>query len=143
MEIRGNNSSVRFFFILLAMAARVRTSRKLSALRSPPYCLPCFLFVGLLFVVGGDFIYDDFESTIGIDFNGAASTSSCDEGKRLAYQTQHGSADQNIEIPPSTSEEDTNQAKFQEVVMDDKTVKTSTVAKETSILGHRETWGKS
>ncbi len=143
MEIRGNNSSVRFFFILLAMAARVRTSRKLSALRSPPYCLPCFLFVGLLCVVGGDFIYDDFESTIGIDFNGAASTSSCDEGKRLAYQTQHGSADQNIEIPPSTSEEDTNQAKFQEVVMDDKTVKTSTVAKETSILGHRETWGKS
>ena len=100
------------------------------------------IFITIYFLIiqcaTSDFIYEDFESTIGVDFNGAASTSSCDEGKRLAYQTKHGSADNNIETPPSTSEEDTNQAQFQEIVMEDTKPGFSLVTSETSILGHRE-----
>jgi hypothetical protein len=105
------------------------------------------IFITIYFLIiqcaTSDFIYEDFESTIGVDFNGAASTSSCDEGKRLAYQTKHGSADNNIETPPSTSEEDTNQAQFQEIVMEDTKPGFSLVTSETSILGHREKWGRS
>ena len=106
----------------------------------------CFIFVLIAFfqnVSRGDFLYPDFESTIGLDFNGAAATSSCDEGKRLKYQPRHGTADQNNEVPPSTSEEDTQQAQFQTVRMDDTTQATSKVKDTTAILGHREKWGNS
>lgn len=108
----------------------------------------CMYFVFMIitfveYVSNGDFLYPDFESTIGIDFNGAAATSSCDEGKRLKYQPRHGTADQSIEVPPATSEEDTQQVQFQEVVMDDTTQATSTIKKNTAILGHREKWGNS
>ena len=106
----------------------------------------CFIFVLIAFfqnVSRGDFLYPDFESTIGLDFNGVAATSSCDEGKRLRYQPRHGTADQNNEIPPSTSEEDTQQAQFQTVRMDDTTQATSKVKDTTAILGHREKWGNS
>ena len=89
-----------------------------------------------------DFLYPDFESTIGIDFNGAAATSSCDEGKRLRYQPRHGTADQNIEVPPSTSEEGTDQVQFQEVKMDTTKSEASTVTADTAILGHREKMGQ-
>ena len=79
----------------------------------------CIIILGIIDKTQSDFLYPDFESTIGIDFAlGAAATSSCDEGKRLRYQPRHGTADQNIQVPPSTSEEGTDQAQFQEVKMD-------------------------
>ena len=87
------------------------------------YAVGFYLPFMLIYILHGkyvvsDFIYEDFESTIGIDFNGVASTSSCDEGKRLAYQVNHGSADVNLKTPPSTTEEDTNQVQFQETIME-------------------------
>ena len=59
------------------------------------------IILGIIDKTQSDFLYPDFESKIGIDFNGAAATSSCDEGKRLRYQPRHGTADQNIRVPPS------------------------------------------
>lgn len=108
-------------------------------------CYLTFMFIYVLHgnYVVSDFVYEDFESTIGIDFNGVASTSSCDEGKRLAYQVNHGSADVNLKTPPSTTEEDTNQAQFQETIMESVNYKISSVTTSTSILGHREKWGRS
>ena len=112
------------------------------------YAVGFYLPFMLIYILHGkyvvsDFIYEDFESTIGIDFNGVASTSSCDEGKRLAYQVNHGTADVNLKTPPSTTEEDTNQAQFQETIMENVDYKSSSVTTETSILGHRENWGRS
>ena len=103
----------------------------------------CIAILGNVHKTQSDFLYPDFESTIGIDFNGAAATSSCDEGKRLRYQPRHGTADQNIQVPPSTSEEGTDQVQFQEVKMDTTTSEASKITADTAILGHREKWGNS
>ena len=90
-----------------------------------------------------DFQYLDFESIIGLDLRGSASTSSCDAGKRLRYRTDkfgvitHGNMDDStLGILPTTQEDD-NFAQFQEVETD--TLEGSAkVSTETAVLGHRD-----
>jgi len=90
-----------------------------------------------------DFQYLDFESIIGLDLRGSASTTSCDAGKRLSYRTDkygnktHGNMDDStLGILPTTQEDD-NFAQFQEVETD--TLEGSAkVSTETAVLGHRD-----
>ena len=91
----------------------------------------------------GDFQYLDFESIIGLDLRGSASTWSCDAGKRLRYRTDkygnitHGNMDDSTEGILPTTQEDDNFAQFQEVETD--TLEGSAkVSSETAVLGHRD-----
>ena len=102
------------------------------------------LLVALLVSLAtGDFQYLDFESIIGLDLRGSASTTSCDAGKRLRYRTDkygnitHGNMDDStLGILPTTQEDD-NFAQFQEVETD--TMEGSAkVSTETAVLGHRD-----
>ena len=103
-----------------------------------------YLLLSLLFQLSAsDFQYLDFESIIGLDLRGSASTSSCDAGKRLRYRTDkygnitHGNMDDStLGILPTTQEDD-NFAQFQEVETD--TLEGSAkVSSETAVLGHRD-----
>ena len=93
-----------------------------------------------------DFQYVDFESIIGLDLRGSASTSSCDAGKRLVYRKDkdgnvlHGNMDDSSEVILPTTQEDDNFAQFQEVETDTKEG-SERVSKDTALLGHRDVYG--
>lgn len=60
--------------------------------------------------LSGDFFYLDFESIAGLNLNGDASTSSCDDGGPYAYNPAHGTNDKSDEgegIPEIYSESTT------------------------------------
>ena len=95
------------------------------------------LFVMAISQSRADFMYPDFESTIGIAFYGDAVTTSCDDSTRAKYSAKHGTADISREEIPPTSEENTNAAVFQSTVTDEESV-SARVAKDTAIIKHRD-----
>ena len=48
-------------------------------------------------LVADDFWYKDFNSTVGLRFNGVAGTSSCDDGAQYAYSVLHGINDEQFD----------------------------------------------
>ena len=47
--------------------------------------LRALLFVSGLHIVSADFVYVDFNSTLGLEFNGHSTTTSCEEASESVY----------------------------------------------------------